>query len=212
MDKKILYIGLASLFLILLSTLSLIILVFKPSFFPLQDKKLDSLKLKEGGFINPLFGDSTKMSPDSLNYSINSLILKRENLMLIDSTYRLNNVIYYYLKVKDSLNTEVKRISNDFNSINAKYLDVLKKQTIQPVKVETKLQPFFSDQEKKGFAKIYENMTPEYAAKQMEEMPEVQVAKILLSIDSKQGAKILDKIEPKKAAKIWNALNSKGIK
>jgi hypothetical protein len=211
MDKKILYIGLASLFLILLSTLALIVLVFKPNFFPLPDNKVDSLKNK-GGLVNPLLIDSSKVNLDSLNYSINSLVIKRENLLLIDSAYKLNGAVNYYRKIIDSLQAEVKKVGDSNSIINTRYLESLKKQSVQVIRVEEKTQSLFSEQDKKGFSKIYENMSPEIAAKQIEEMTDVEAAKVLLSIDSKQSAKILDKMEPKKAAKIWNALNSKGKK
>jgi flagellar motility protein MotE (MotC chaperone) len=203
MEKKILYIGLATLFLVLISTLSLIILVINPNIFSSkindQNKKIDTLTNSKGGDSNSLVKSDTNIIYDSLNYTISSLIFKRENLLFVDSTERLNKEIINKGFVIDSLKSENKKLKDEIDA----------KEKLMAKTGKTSTQSTFSEQEKKGYSKIYESMNPESAAKQLEEMPEIEAIKILLNIDSKQGAKILDKIEPKKAAKIWNTLNSK---
>jgi flagellar motility protein MotE (MotC chaperone) len=104
-----------------------------------------------------------------------------------------------------------KKISDSLASQKKQYLDYVKLNSKGKTE-NTSSKTGFTEQDQKGYVKIYESMTPENAAKQLEQMSDLEAVKILLNIDSKQGAKILDKMDTKKAAKIWNVLNLKGTK
>jgi hypothetical protein len=206
MDRKILYIGLTTLFLVLLSTIALIVLVVKPSFFPVgPEAKIDSLTI-QGELPDSLLRRGSIY--DSLNYSISTLTLKRDNVLLSDSIRGMWGNINNDKKTIDSLRTEIRKQSDTLSLKERKIVDLMRLNS-NFNETESKT---FSDKEKKGYAKIYENMSPEVAAKHIELMTDGEAINILLNIDNKQGAKILDKIESRRAAKIWNALNTRGTK
>jgi flagellar motility protein MotE (MotC chaperone) len=206
MDRKILYIGLTTLFLVLLSTIALIVLVVKPSFFPISSEtKIDSLTI-QGELPDSLLRKGSIY--DSLNYSISTMTLKRENILLSDSIRGLWGNINNEKRISDSLRAEIRKQSDTLSLKERRIVD-LTRLNASFNETESKT---FSDKEKKGYAKIYENMSPEVAAKHMELMTDNEAINILLNIDNKQGAKILDKLESRRAAKIWNALNTRGTK
>ena len=213
MDKKFLYIGLVTLFFVLVSTLFLIILVIKPNLIPINIvQKTDSTAIIKGGVNDSLSKNPQAAIYDSINACISTLVIKRENLIITDSLSKLLNIINYNRVVIDSLKLETGKLSDSSATNRKKYLDYVKSVSEKEKIAQIEKKPAFTEQEQKGYAKIYESMTPENAAKQLEQMSELESVKILLNIDSKQGAKILDKMDSKKAAKLWNALNSKGTK
>ncbi len=203
--------------LVVLSTLAMVGLLIDPSLFginkPAEVKSSKVVRLSPRA--DSLRKDSIRKSNieqniyiyDKLNYSLSTLSLKRDKLLLLDSIYRI-------WKIADNYKSKVDSISKVFNS-GTKSADSLRKaitkinQKEGKGKQTAKTQTEYSGEQISGYAKVYESMDPVKAAKQIELMSEDDALELLINMQSRPAAKILDKIEPIKAAKIWLILNSK---
>ena len=216
MDKKILIIGFATMLLVILSTLALVGLLVNPGIFGVHKKLMpDTLSVKLDPRLDSIRQDSLKRMQleqnvyiyDKMNYSLSTLSLKREKLLLCDSIYKIWKIVDDHKKREDS----VLRVMN----IGNKAVDSLRKCIVKLSVKEDKekgsgtVKTEYTEEQRTGYSKVYEGMDPEKAAKQIELMSEEDALQLLISMQPKPAAKILDKIEPIKAAKIWLILNSK---
>jgi flagellar motility protein MotE (MotC chaperone) len=217
MDKKIIIIGSITMLLVIISTLALVGVLVDPGIFGIKKQlpPVESVKIKSNPRLDSLRRDSTKRENlqhnlyiyDQLNYSLSTLSLQREKLLLSDSIYKIWKMVDYYKKRNDSV----------LNTINSglKTTDSLKKTIVNlntkegKGKEGTKNKVEYSNDQVMGYAKVYEGMDPARAAKQLELMSEEDALELLINMQARPAAKILDKIEPIKAAKIWLILNSK---
>lgn len=205
--------GLATMLIVVLSTLALVGLLIKPDFFGIRPFAIDTLSVKLDPRLDSIRQDSLRRAAieqtayiyDKLNYTLSTLSLKREKLILQDSIYKIWKIVDNYKLKVDSVNTIVNVKNKSIDSLNK----VITKLTKKEVKETEKPLVEYSSEQIMGYAKAYEMMDPGLAAKQLQLMPEEDALEILINIQPRPAAKILDKIEPIKAAKFWLLLNSK---
>jgi hypothetical protein len=211
MDKKLLLVGLATMSLVVISTLALVGLLIKPEIFGVKLFTSDTLSVKFDPRLDSIRQDSIRRATleqnvyiyDKLNYTLTTLSLKREKLILEDSIYKIWKIVDNYKMKVDSVNKVL--------NIQIKSADSLRKAIVKLTTKEVKEVPKieYSTDQVLSYAKAYEVMDPAIAAKQLQLMPEEDALEILINIQPRPAAKILDKIEPIKAAKFWLILNSK---
>jgi flagellar motility protein MotE (MotC chaperone) len=159
-----------------------------------------------------------------LNYTLSTISVKREELLLRDSIHKIWKVADNYKTRGDSISGLISSGNKTIDSLKKIVLDLNKKveQSQEKVaelqkasevqKVEEKPLPppvEYTEEQVTGYSKAYESMDPEVAAKHMELMHEDDALEILMNLQPKAAGRILDKMEPKKAAKLWLNLNSK---
>lgn len=203
--------------LVILSTLALVGLLLDPSFFGIRSVVAypDTLSAKFDPVKDSIRQDSLRRVQmeqniyiyDKLNYSLSTLGLKREKLILQDSIYKIWKIVDNYKRRADSINTGIgtgNRLTDSLRNVIAKLEKKEEKKGQQQKNIVE-----YSSEQVLGYAKAYESMDPEKAAKQLELMPESEALELLINMQPRPAAKILDKIEPIKAAKLWLVLNSK---
>jgi hypothetical protein len=166
---------------------------------------------------------------DKLNYTLSTISVKRDQLLLQDSIYKIWEVADNYKTRGDSISSLISSVTSSGNrtidSLQKIVLDLNKKveqsqKVIQEMGVELQkakevpppppsVEYAYTEEQVTGYSKAYETMDPETVAKQMELMHEDDALDILINLQPRAAGRILDKMEPKKAAKIWLNLNSK---
>jgi flagellar motility protein MotE (MotC chaperone) len=214
MDKKILIIGFATMIMVVLSTLALVGLLVEPRIFGVHKTFIsDTLSVKFNPKLDSIRQDSLKRANierniyiyDKMNYSLSTLSLKREKLLLRDSIYKIWKIVDSYKKREDSVTKALNSGSKTVDSLKKTVVKLSAKGVKEPVKSSIE----YSNEQIANYSKVYEGMDAAKAAKQIELMSEEDALQLLISMQPRPAAKILDKIEPIKAAKIWLILNSK---
>ena len=162
---------------------------------------------------------------DKLNYTLSNISVKREQLILQDSIYKIWEVADNYKTKGDSISSLISSGNRTIDSLQKIVLDLNKKveksqEVVKEMGVELQkaketppppppVEYTYTEEQVAGYSKAYETMDPEIVAKQIELMHEDDALDILMNLQPRAAGRILDKMEPKKAAKIWLNLNSK---
>jgi len=112
MDKKLLLVGLATMSLVVISTLALVGLLIKPELFGVKPFTTDTLSVKFDPRLDSIRQDSIRRATleqniyiyDKLNYTLTTLSLKREKLILKDSINKIWEIVDNYKMKVDSVN------------------------------------------------------------------------------------------------------------
>ena len=155
---------------------------------------------------------------DKLNYTLATISVKREELLLRDSIQKIWKVADNYKTSGDSVSSLVKSGTKTADSLEKIVLNLNKKveqsqeiiSALQNVPNESVSEEFlYTEEQVTGYSKAYETMDPGTAAKHLEIMHEDDALEILIKLQPRAAGRILDKMEPRKAAKIWLNLSSK---
>ena len=157
---------------------------------------------------------------NKLNYTLSTISVKREELLLQDSIHKIWKVADNYKARGDSVSGLISSGNKTIDSLKKIVLDLNKKveqsqeliaELQKPPDEEEVIQPLveYTEEQILAYSKAYESMDPEVAVKHMALMHEDDALEILMNLQPRAAGRILDKMEPRKAAKIWLNLSSK---